>query len=97
MTMAEEKKKTTRKPGRPRKPQPKKENRGGRREGAGRKKGTMLTYPDEPLSGQVVIRIRQITQDRIRQLRELTKGDAVPFNRMFESWVADLAKDYGIE
>ena len=89
--MAEIKKKRR---GRP----PKKvENRGGKREGAGRKKGTLTTYPNEPLDGQVVMRIRSITQERIRQLREATKGDTMPFNRMFEQWVEDYAKDYGIE
>ena len=70
---------------------------GGRREGAGRKKGYSVAYPNETLSGQVVIRIRAITQERIKQLRELTKDDAMPFNRMFEAWVEEYAKDYGLE
>lgn len=90
--MAEEEKKRGR--GRPPK---KKENRGGKREGAGRKKGYSIAYPDEVLDAQVTIRIRSITHRRIKQLRELTKDDDKPFNRMFEEWVAEYAKDYGIE
>lgn len=70
---------------------------GGKREGAGRKKGYSVAYPNETLSGQVVIRIRAITQERIKQLRELTKDDTMPFNRMFEAWVEQYAKDYGLE
>lgn len=89
--MAEE---TKRGRGRPRK---KKENRGGARAGAGRKGGYSIAYPNEQLKGQVVIRIRAVTQERIKQLRELTKEDAMPFNRMFEAWVEDMAKTYGLE
>ena len=89
--MAEEKKRGR---GRP----PKKvEHRGGKREGAGRKGGYSVAYPDEQLSAQVVIRVRTITNQRIRQLREATRQDELPFNRMFEKWVEDYAKEYGIE
>lgn len=89
--MAEEKKRGR---GRP----PKKvENRGGKREGAGRKGGYSLAYPDEQLSAQATFRVRTITLERIRQLRELTKDDEMPFNRMFEKWVEEYAQDYGIE
>ena len=89
--MAEEKKRGR---GRP----PKKvEHRGGKREGAGRKGGYSVAYPDEQLSAQVVIRVRTITHQRIRQLREATRQDELPFNRMFEKWVEDYAKEYGIE
>ena len=84
--------KTIKKRGRPRK-----ENRGGKREGAGRKKGTCTIYEGEALTSQLTLRVRAITSERIKQLRELTKGDTMPFNRMLESWVEDLAKDYGIE
>ena len=80
--------------GRPRK---KVENRGGVRVGAGRRGGFSVAYPDEQLTGQVVIRIRAITHQRIKQLREATKNDTMPFNRMFEAWVEDMAKEYGIE
>ena len=76
---------------------PKKENRGGKREGAGRKKGFSVAYPDEQLTSQVTLRVRDITHKRVKQLRELTKNDAMNFNRMFEKWVEDYAKDYGIE
>ena len=43
------------------------------------------------------MRIREVTQRRIKELREATKSDEMPFNRMFESWVEDMAKEYGIE
>lgn len=90
--MAEQAKKRGR--GRP----PKKvEKRGGKREGAGRKKGQGMTYEGEYLSAQVVMRIRPITHERIKQLREATKDDTMPFNRMFEQWVEEYAKDYGID
>lgn len=89
--MAEEKKR-----GRGRPPK-KKENRGGKREGAGRKGGYTLVYPDEQLTAQVTIRVRAITHERIRQLREMTKEDTLPFNRMFEKWVEEYAESYGIE
>lgn len=79
------------------KPRKKKENRGGARPGAGRKPGYTLVYPDEQLTGRVGFRIRAITQERINQLRELTKEDTMPFNRMFEAWVEEMAKTYGIE
>lgn len=76
----------------------KKENRGGKREGAGRKKGVGITYSGgEMLSAHLSIRVREITNTRVKQLRELTKNDDMPFNRMFESWVADLAQEYGLE
>jgi len=89
--MADEKKRGR---GRP----PKKvEHRGGRREGAGRKGGYSVAYPDEQLTAQVTIRVRAITHERIKKLRELTKEDTMPFNRMFESWVEEYAQTYGIE
>lgn len=87
---------TTKKRGRGRPPK-KVENRGGKREGAGRKGGYSLVYPDEQLTAQVTIRVRAITHQRIKQLREVTQQDEMPFNRMFEKWVEDYAKDYGIE
>jgi len=69
----------------------KKENRGGKREGAGRKP------VDNPRVEHVSITTTKDVVLRVQQLRELTKHDDMPFNRMFESWVADLAKEYGIE
>lgn len=87
---------TTKKRGRGRPPK-KVEHRGGKREGAGRKAGYSIAYPDEQLTAQVVIRTRAITHERIKQLREVTKQDELPFNRMFEKWVEEYAQSYGIE
>ena len=66
---------------------------GGKREGAGSKP----KYGEEPLSSRLSMRVRTKTRERVDQLRELTKNDAMPFNQMFESWVADLAGDYGLD
>lgn len=85
--MAEEKKRGR---GRP----PKKvENRGGKREGAGRKP----KYDGDAMSAHITFRVKEATYHRVRQLRELTKDDEMPFNRMFEKWVEEYAQDYGIE
>ena len=78
-------------------PPKKKDNRGGKREGAGRKGGYSVVYPDEQLTAQATFRVRAITHQRIKQLRELTKEDEMPFNRMFEAWVEEYAQSYGIE
>jgi hypothetical protein len=65
---------------------------GGARPGAGRKargefpKNTMLTF-----------RVSEPTARRIKALRELTCEDSMPFVDMLEAWVAEMAKDYGIE
>lgn len=78
----------------------KKDGRGGRREGAGRKQGVKVgAYKgrSETLSKQEVFCVTEKTHDRVKQLRELTKQDTMPFNRMFEAWVAEMAKDYGID
>ena len=75
----------------------KKDGRGGKRAGAGRKKGSGVKPDDVRLSSQVVIRVRSVTYQRIKQLRELTKQDTMPFVAMFESWVEEMAKDYGID
>lgn len=90
--MAEEKKKRGR--GRPPKEKPKEhEGWGGKREGAGRKaKGATA-----PLVAHVTIRVTDATMRRVQQLRESTKQDELPFNRMFEKWVEEYAKEYGIE
>ena len=78
-------------------PPKKVENRGGKREGAGRKKGACTIYEGEALTAQLTLRVRAITSQRIKQLRELTKDDTMPFNRMLEAWVEELAQDYGLE
>ncbi len=67
------------------------ENRGGRREGAGRKrlanpKNTMLTF-----------RVKESTARRIKSLREVTKSSETPFVDMLDAWVEEMAKNYGIE
>ena len=71
----------------------KKETRGGARPGAGRK--PMET--EKKLSVHISFRASLATDRRIRALREATKNDDLPFNRMFEKWVEELAEAYGIE
>ena len=76
------------------------ENRGGRREGAGRKKGVQVgpyRGGESMLTENDTFRVSADTHRRIKQLREMTKGDTMPFNRMFEVWVKQLASEYGIE
>ena len=88
--MAEEKKKV----GRPRQ---KVENRGGKREGAGRKAGVKVgPYKENPKNTMLPFRVSEITAIRIKALREMTKGDAMPFVDMLEEWVKEMAEDYGI-
>ena len=70
-----------------------KDPRGGAREGAGRK--PMET--EKKLSKHISFRASVATDRRIRALREATKNDDLPFNRMFEEWVKELAEAYGIE
>lgn len=65
---------------------------GGRREGAGRK-----AQGDEPINVMISFCVKPSTQRRVRALRDATKQDDEPFNRMFERWVEELAKDYGID
>lgn len=71
---------------------------GGKREGAGRKKGVSIGHiKEDPMTAHVSFRTHGNTLRRVQQLREITKNDDVPFNRMFEAWVEDIAKEYGIE
>lgn len=75
-----------------------KNTHGGRREGAGRKKGVKVgPIKDNPKSAGVTFRVSEKTLRQIRELRELTKEDEINFNGMFCLWVEALAKDYGIE
>ena len=74
--------------GRPKKKDP----RGGRREGAGRK-----PWVEEPRNQNATFRVSAKTLEQIRQLRELTKDDETTFNQLFCQWVDDMAKDYGLE
>ena len=69
--------------------------RGGRREGAGRKKGVKIK--ENPKNTMLPFRVSEITARRIKQLRELTKQDEKPFVDMLEDWVAGYAQEYGIE
>lgn len=82
----EEKEEKKRKRGRPRK-----ERRGGAREGAGRPR------KDNPRTQHITIIGTPLTLARIKQLREFMKNDEPTFNTAFENWVEELAKDYGIE
>ena len=73
-------------------PPKKVENRGGRREGAGRK-----PFKENPKCENATFRVSAKTLDQIRKLRELTKEDEINFNEMFVRWVDEYAQDYGIE
>lgn len=85
--MAEEKKKQS--------------GRGGKRPGAGRKKGVKIgpigPRKDNPKNTMLPFRVSAITAQRIKQLRELTKEDEMPFVDMLEKWVEEYAQSYGIE
>lgn len=74
---------------------PRKERRGGAREGAGRKKGVQIK--ENPLTEHVTFRTHADTLRRVQLLRDLTKRDELSFNRLFEQWVEGLAQEYGIE
>lgn len=74
--------------------------RGGARKGAGRKAGVSVgpyNATGKALSKSASFCINEDTYRRIKELREMTKDDTLPFNRMFEAWVEEIAKDYGIE
>lgn len=73
----------------------KKDGRGGRRPGAGRKKGFRLK--ENPRNTMLPFRVSEATARRIKALREVTKEDTMPFVDMLEAWVKELAEDYGIE
>lgn len=79
----------------------KKKGRGGRREGAGRKKGVKIgpigPRKENPKNTMLPFRVSESTARRIKQLREMTKLDEKPFVDMLEDWVAEYARDYGIE
>lgn len=85
---------TTKKRGRGR-PHKKVEHRGGKREGAGRKKGFKLV--ENPRNKGVTFMVSEKMLGQIRQLRELTKEDEINFNGMFVKWVEEYAQNYGIE
>ena len=82
--------------GRPPKEKPKEhEGWGGKRPGAGRKKGFKLV--ENPKNTMLPFRVSELTAKRIKQLRELTKDDQMPFVDMLEKWVEEYAQNYGIE
>lgn len=69
-----------------------KDNRGGRRAGAGRK-----PRGEKSRSTMLPFRVTEDTARRIKALREMTKDDTMDFVDMLEDWVRELAGDYGIE
>ena len=74
--------------GRPKKKDP----RGGRREGAGRK-----PWVDDPKVENITFRVSKKTLGQIRALREATRDDETTFNEMFTEWVDEMARDYGLD
>lgn len=85
---------TTKKRGRGRPPK-KVEHRGGKREGAGRKKGFKLV--ENPRNKVVTFMVSEKMLGQIRQLREATKEEIPNFNAQFVEWVEKQAQIYGIE
>ena len=72
--------------------------RGGKRPGAGRKAGVKVgPYKENPRTKMIPFRVTEKTLERMKQLRELTKEDTMPFVDMLEAWVKEMARDYGIE
>lgn len=73
----------------------KKDGRGGRRPGSGRKPGTRLK--ENPRNTMLTFRVSEATARRIKALREATSEDETPFVDILEQWVKEYAQDYGIE
>ena len=65
---------------------------GGRREGSGRK-----PWKENPRNTMLPFRVTETTARRIKELREVTKDDSATFVDMLEAWVAETARDYGID
>lgn len=76
-------------------PKKKKEMRGGRREGAGRKPG--FSTMENPRNENITFRVSKKTLAQIRALREATRDDETTFNEMFTQWVDETARDYGLD
>lgn len=76
--------------GRPKKKDP----RGGRREGSGRK-----PWPESenPRNENATFRVSAKTLGQIRALRDATREDETTFNELFVQWVDEMAKDYGLD
>jgi len=68
---------------------------GGKREGAGRKKGVQIKA--HPRKFHFSFGVSEQSVRRANELRELTKHDTMPFVDMLESWIEDMAKEYGID
>lgn len=45
----------------------------------------------------LTFRVSEATARRIKELREVTRDDEMPFVETLEQWVKDYASDYGIE
>ena len=73
----------------------KKDGRGGRRPGSGRKPGTRLK--ENPRNTMLTFRVSEATARRIKALREATRDDERTFVDILERWVQDYASDYGID
>lgn len=65
---------------------------GGRREGSGRK-----PWKENPRNTMLPFRVTERTARRIKELRELTRDDTMPFVDMLEAWVEEMARDYGLD
>lgn len=68
---------------------------GGRRDGAGRPMGSGTK--ENPRNTMLTFRVSEATARRIKELREVTRDDEMPFVETLEQWVKDYASDYGIE
>jgi len=68
---------------------------GGRRDGAGRPIGS--STKENPRNTMLTFRVSEATARRIKELREVTRDDEMPFVETLEQWVKDYASDYGIE
>ena len=77
---------------------PKKATHGGKRPGAGRKKGVAVgPYKENPRNKVVPFMVSEKMLGQIRQLREATKEEIPNFNAQFVEWVEKQAQIYGIE
>ena len=67
---------------------------GGRREGAGRPRGT--TMVENPRCVNVTFRVSERTMAQIRGLREAMRDEDENFTDVFVAWVQGMADDYGV-
>ena len=52
---------------------------------------------ENPRNTMLTFRVSEATARRIKELREVTRDDEMPFVETLEQWVKDYASDYGIE